>query len=894
MYWLDEAEENITPLEFVTAAMNGDMFIVKQYLEEGGDINVLPLTPDGLGNYLGALFLAVREEHPKTVEFLINNGADVDIKTIPHGYTPLMMAAVLGNSVNDLYIKLLLNAGADLDIIDSDGESALDLAKKLYIEKAIKLLTPPEFPEFLMEADETTEIHPNAALKSIAEANIVELKDLIKKGLDINGKLAFSYHNYSLLTWACAYLNIEIVKFLIANGANVNTVGEIESPLYFCLQYDSYDYKERTKREIPDDVFDNKNYEIIKILLENRAKITQRDIIRTTDLNYLKLLVQYGAKLDYIEKPNSEGRFSSTSSMSKFISIIDKCTSLGNKEDKINYDEYLSFIDFCIEKKAGNLNKKDRDGRPTLYYVVGYFPLFEHLLEKGAKLTKEVFNCSPYNVVMGDYLLAAIGQNNFDTADYLIQRGFDVNARFSNPDSPVDYNILGALTKNSVRYGKGYTNSINADQCRFLLKHGVDFEQKIPGDITAVEAIIKAKKYDLISILKEYGYDVKFNAIMRKDKWIKAYEKRDMVEMKSALDLGFNINIKAIKGETTLNHFLDNTNFDIERNYDILKTKKEKLKFLKFLLVNGAKPDNDSYKILSNIHRNKYLEVWKYLYLYGGKSDDVFLSALKIKNDDDYSNSIMKMLFDEGYKIDYANPELINKFWVSSLAGGDRKVSLIKNMLDNGVSPDTKVIEGDAYTYPVIHIYTKKMYRDLAHFELVKRIINSVMDINVFDSTGRSALIAFCKIDPDEDIVGGSNMFVEIFDLLEKKGADINYKANGENTRFVLENIILNQTTKTLSYVLDNYNFDLSVKNDNGDNILLIFLERFRRSNSAFDDKIEEMILKIISLGVDPAEKDNAGENAYDFVEKMWNEDAIITKFFRRWKDRENSYLFTD
>jgi ankyrin repeat protein len=120
------------PKDIWEAATEGDMEAVKQFIDEGADVNVK--------NKVGStplLYAAVQKE---IIELLIAKGADVNAKN-NSGWTPLLMA-VLGDRKE--VIELLIAKGADVNAKDSRkdsrGETPLDWAiEKNYTEIAALL-----------------------------------------------------------------------------------------------------------------------------------------------------------------------------------------------------------------------------------------------------------------------------------------------------------------------------------------------------------------------------------------------------------------------------------------------------------------------------------------------------------------------------------------------------------------------------------------------------------------------------------------------------------------------------------------------------------------------------------------------------------------------------------
>ena len=93
------------------------------------------------------LFDAIEKKDPQMIQYLIAGGADLNI-TNGYGLTPLINSVRYG-----CYecVKLLIDAGADVNWKDSDGETAFDYAQTQSAD-IIDLLTPQEDKEYSWEA----------------------------------------------------------------------------------------------------------------------------------------------------------------------------------------------------------------------------------------------------------------------------------------------------------------------------------------------------------------------------------------------------------------------------------------------------------------------------------------------------------------------------------------------------------------------------------------------------------------------------------------------------------------------------------------------------------------------------------------------------------------------
>ena len=158
-------------------AIHNNIKELKKNITEGSNI-------DSLGEYASTpLHYACREGHIEIVKFLIENGADVNIKNHYSTIYPLFDAITGTNNQknNFLIIQLLIDNRADVKKTDSFGNTLL--------------------------------------YHAIEQENITLIELLIQLGCDINH---VSRHDKdSVLHYAYFQKNREIISLLIENGANI-------------------------------------------------------------------------------------------------------------------------------------------------------------------------------------------------------------------------------------------------------------------------------------------------------------------------------------------------------------------------------------------------------------------------------------------------------------------------------------------------------------------------------------------------------------------------------------------------------------------------------------------------------------------------------------------------
>lgn len=275
------------------ACIKGDVSEVKRFLERGADAN-----ESDFGGYT-CLHEAALAGHTEVVECLLQNGAAVNSQAQEAGFgeTPLMDAAE--NKHVDT-VKVLLNHGADPQIYNSDGYSALTKIYKLHgeddgYEEIIKLLdkaigrlggpsgrgAAPLLPDKVIE-DPNDEYFANLLKKKNITSTIYRY---VAQGLKERAAEDFLAHNFTLqskpdiLILAARNGHIELVDILLG------------------LNPGSYDINLTNKAGITAllAAVGKGNLEVIKFLLSKGADPNMR---RETDgLNALEV-AKYSAHYD--------------------------------------------------------------------------------------------------------------------------------------------------------------------------------------------------------------------------------------------------------------------------------------------------------------------------------------------------------------------------------------------------------------------------------------------------------------------------------------------------------------------------------------------------------------------------------------------------------------------
>ncbi|HEY7790857.1 MAG TPA: ankyrin repeat domain-containing protein, partial [Vicinamibacterales bacterium] len=160
------------------AAMRSDVTLVKNLLQQGGDVNAAQ------GDGMTALHWAALSGNADLAQMLLYAGANPNATTRLGGYTPLHVAA---KNAHAAVVEALLKGGADAKAATSDGTTALMFASEA--------------------------------------GSLDSMTSLLDHGADVNA--AESAKGETALMFASAYDRVDAVKLLLQHGANAKATSKV-------------------------------------------------------------------------------------------------------------------------------------------------------------------------------------------------------------------------------------------------------------------------------------------------------------------------------------------------------------------------------------------------------------------------------------------------------------------------------------------------------------------------------------------------------------------------------------------------------------------------------------------------------------------------------------------
>jgi ankyrin repeat protein len=224
----------VHPTALHQAASRGIRDVVEELLTLGANVNAVG------GKYHTALTAAVYGEHTEVVEFLLENGAT---QVLTEGGSPYLLhplqAAILTDNT-ELIPKLVEKESESVNLQDSQGRTALDIAMRQGAYEAVVKLLESKIPKLETRDKQGRGLLHHAVLSR--DVDIVAMcmgwDELFKLSLNVP-----DLDGWTPLHWACRVDdNVEIIKELVGaegDDALMKATNDDWTPESICAFHDS-------------------------------------------------------------------------------------------------------------------------------------------------------------------------------------------------------------------------------------------------------------------------------------------------------------------------------------------------------------------------------------------------------------------------------------------------------------------------------------------------------------------------------------------------------------------------------------------------------------------------------------------------------------------------------
>jgi len=770
------------------AVKDGNLEVVRSVVNEGVDINIK--------NEYGLMPIHVAAEYnrPEVLKFLVSKGADVnaatnaDLKKIVEGLdqgkvilkfvlqmegfslkdglflglnhlTPIHFAALNGNLE---LVKYLVGQGADVNARGIDGMTVLLYASKSGNLELVKYLVD----DLGMNIKEKDKLGFTPLHYSLISGNVDVIKYLVENGADVNAKLiksdgyrlclyfsdirksgfdvlkgesfVFSRGDTPLLIAVSRSSEVDVVKYLIRSGANVNVRSDSGLNLLHVAAKVG-------------------NLEVLKYLVEEVG-------MDPDERSCPKLSTFQGFPSDNLGFIETMERFSSD-----FIKV--NCSAPIHFAASKGYLDVVKYLAKC----GADIKSKGRDGRTVFHYACygGNLELVKYLLENFNFDVNEADKCGCTPLI---YAIRGKSENKIELLKYLLGKG-------ANPDSSVKMGEVERI----------YFLSQNADFLKYLgkdksvmkMKQKISKLQKLFIGVSwyrgakPIHFAVESKDLKIVELLVSSGVDINSLDDYGNTPLYYALKGKASGEIvRYFLDQGANLNLKNMDKETPLFYAVGSGNLDIVKEF-----------VSRGADLNVINSDGENLLFLATSDKN--LDVVSYLIDNGvGVNCINKRGETPLLNAAEYSNlNIVKYLIERGARIDVKDKEgngvlhyAVNggnwdiiKYFVEEMGVGvneknKEKVTPLHLACEN---PNYKIIEYLVEKGADVNAKDKKgntplhylVGREFCDLKIVKFLIKSGAKVNAKNKEGDTPLhLAVVNCKPD------------VVKYLISSGADVNAK----------------------------------------------------------------------------------------------------------------------
>ncbi len=645
---------------------------------------------------------------------------------------------------------------------------------------------PPQITEKVEEVQSPSVDIFEASMRG----NILEVKEFLKNGDDINSKMdVYLRGDVTPIVFAAGGGNTELVKYFIDEGADLSLMkitdwakagflDKVKECLVNGVDIDTVSGDEEYGGTSLMFAIEHEQLDIVKYLIDEGADINYDYIepsiliaASKSNLEVIKLLVEQGGVII-----DQTGRYNTTAlavSASKGdLEIVKYLVDNGadiNAYDNVNplteasSNNHLEVVKYLVDQGAViNINNSSKGVALQKSLSNGHLDIAEYLLDKGADINAQGYG-------KDTALIIASREGNFDMVRFLVDRGADVNI-----------NDNDGITAMFEAYSSGHY-----DILKYLIKKGANIHARKSMEATLLILIsqkdnVTEDDYEVVDILIKSDINLDTN-YKGETALMFASEKGNLKLVELLIKSGAGINIldrnnsnaflKAFDGEhKEVMTILVKSGADVDSKKLQLMSKPTALReassagnfeLVRLLIDLGAdvKADNSHSLMLASSTGN--IDIINLLIKLG--------SDINIKDQDGYSLirnatdrgkvEVVKTLISHGADIHERN-----KYDQSTLlinASEDNYIDVVKLLIDKGADLNAKDKKGETALLKAV---------DEDHYEVMKVLVGAGANIDTPNSLGDTALM----------LAISNNL--ESVKFLVEKGADINIKNSYNRT----------------------------------------------------------------------------------------------------------------
>lgn len=507
------------------------------------------------------MYIAIKNEYTKVVEYLIKSGIEVDEKH-------LQKASEIQNNEIENIIRTNLAKENDYDHL---------IAKNIVMKGQISKLS---VLDSLFTAGLDVNFDGGCLLRLACKHNQLDMaKFLLERRADPNqyyvvdkkNRWRQSFNscdirsNITALMLACKNINYQIVDLLIKNNANINAADSKGRNSFYYL----FDHERHHK--YPQDYTVSKliklRKSIFKLLCDNG--ISKKNAFHYIPINYgenhnkdvvdlVEILLEEGIDINYINEDHNISlpkhflqRLMIYGDLEIFDHLIEKNIDLSitDYEEKtlLMYPLIKERSDILFKKLIEyglDIHAKDRRGNGILHYVLKSRK--ERLVNSVKLLIDKHIDCSHQDRFGRTSIMQKLRHSKEmeQVIELIVQNGADVNARNRQGKTALMYNLQ------------------SPEICSLLIRIGADLDIKDNRGKSLISELIKGSSVEAITLFLENGLDINKRSKNGRTSLFYAIYPRNEKKLDFLIQKGGKANISDINGQTPLMKAV-NTNIEI-------------------------------------------------------------------------------------------------------------------------------------------------------------------------------------------------------------------------------------------------------------------------------------------------------------------------------------------